>query len=810
MTTDVLGGHASSGAHAVAEARHVISRSADGAPEADDGGPLSTEAEDLMEEDVDTILYGVRNDDLESRIVLGEEEALESRRDEQGGLEPAHSIAVAAGSADSASSLLCHDSEVVRGTPTTAPAGWEYVPLPQDASARIAKLLASQRTFRAGRLSTRSTREAVRKIAREKGLLDVVADDLAYLERLWQPFEDNEDDGSFMLNHKPDQRPHFQRQWIAPECVETARVADGTIETVVEDRPILNLLQPIGYWARGLDPWFAHPIYLIPKGDGGQRVIDNLHDISEACYPPPPSFVMPSPFSLFGRGLYMTRIDLADAYYQVRVSPRMRNRLGVWLSGPRRARFRALPMGFSWSAAAFDAALRPVDMLFAALGVVTVRYADDFAVLATSPEELARSVELVIEILLSVGCGISPTKTYLVAATRMTFLGHTIDAARRTATWAPGRLAKVVAFTTKALRARTASLAEVRAFSGLVSFLTSMCPTLRSRRRPLDLFVARHPGDASAQLPLDDHALEACDWWGRNAACVAGRDWPMGLDGRRVWNVATDASDSAIGVVVTDPAGNTRPTFTVPLPPGDLRGSGPREYDGVAAALAIIGAELREGEALNIQLDATVAVWAATRGTARAPHMVDAANDVNALLLSLPPVAMSAFHVPREMNSVADAGSRGLGPSDAMLSEEAFELVQRACAGLGFFPQLDLFSFPNLSRCSHFVTPIPWAGADGVDGLVVGLSTPRPSYAFPPFSLARKVLSSLIPSYARRGVPLVCIVPAEDAPLAMAVPGANVTTRAIPPPELSLPPFTGRYSSSVKALIMVMVTPHRR
>ena len=501
-----------------------------------------------------------------------------------------------------------------------------------------------------------------------------------------------------------------------------------------------------------------HRIFTLPKPDGTRRGISDLPEIN-AYFDAPPTFVHPAVVCAIGRGRYAVRLDLRSAFYQPHLSPRMRRYFAFALSKEEVFVYHALPMGWTWSPVIFDALLRPFDVATHVSGLVVVRYADDILVIGDSPTHVARSLLTVVELLQRAGWQLALSKAFLVAASVLDFLGVSLDLEKRASRWARDKRDKVLRCM-KEIRGRgETTVRELRRLAGKLSFLLNTIPVFRCFVRPLFTTIAEHDGErVPFRLPPDVHA--SFDFWlSPDGNAVANRWWPFGLG--EAWTARTDASDVAVGWgTIGTPDGSTLPPGTVPLPP-HLAGTGSAVRETVAitylldylAAECRPGPRLRAGQAITLGLDAQVVVAATNRGTAKADDLVAEFKALATCLLRLPPLALRTYWIPREQNTQADAQSRKVSLSDAMLAEHTYQHLLRWWQHR---PAVDLFATLANTRAEVFYSRTPSAAAAGTDGLTAPV---RPfAYAFPPFSLAAP-LARLLFRYREANTPVLAILP---------------------------------------------------
>ena len=588
-----------------------------------------------------------------------------------------------------------------------------------------------------------------------------------------------------------------------------------TVEDILAKGAALTLggatTRPTAVWPEGRlegpdSPWF-HRLFTVPKSDGGVRGISDLRWVNK-CFPPPPSFAHPAVLSAF-QGRFAVRLDLTSAFYQPRVARALSHKFAFATPAGGAFRYVGLPMGWSWSPYLFDGLLAPFDALARALRLRVVRYADDILVLADSPGQLARDLRLVIDLLHAAGWQLALKKSYLVAASRVVFLGVAVDLATRTVRWARHKKAKTLAEISLLRAHNSASIRDLQRVAGRLIFLTSATPVFRAFARPM--FDALREWEALDASPDVLHTvsapLRACfSFWSSTAASsLTDRWWPVGLGPR--WHTRTDASDVAVGwEAVSAPDGSRLSAGTIPLGPGCTgKASAVRETTALVRLLEFLGSPdragppLREGDTLAVGLDAQVVVSSSTKGTARAPQLVAEFASLALLLLSLPPIALRTYWLPRSGNTEADARSRLISAADSRLADSVYQYLLH---WWGAEPLLDLFASAGNTRAPVFYAAHPSSAAAGVDGLSAPV-TPL-AYAFPPFALANLTAAMLI-RYRAAGVPVLAVLPA-DACLRMLGSWPDADRLPLPSLCISPPPYTS-VCPSPRPLMAIRVSP---
>ena len=495
---------------------------------------------------------------------------------------------------------------------------------------------------------------------------------------------------------------------------------------------------------RGHDQWY-HRLFCVAKADGGKRLISDLRTVNEHFARPPP-FSHPTIAQVACSGhKFGTKLDFRSAFYQPEVSADLSRAFCFMAGEASLATYTGLPMGWSWSPWLFDVICRPLDLLLAALGVSSVRYVDDLAILADTPAQLSVHLTVVACICSLTGWVISLKKTYVCAARSFVFLGVRTDLTSASVSWASTKRLKVHAACRAILDGHIVTREELECLTGRLSFLLQSMPLCRVFLRPF-YRLSSAINTTFSHEELAELRCCAAFWVSPAGDQIASRWWPLQSSGRPRWTGRTDASGVGLGWGrIACPDGTELSGGSVPIAPSmATAGSAVREAAALLALVAFLadprrpGPPIRSGDCLDFELDALVTVCSVNRGSAKASDLVDVLSDVARAILALPPVVLRLRWIPRALNTEADTRSRLVGPADSRLTDEAYAAL---CLWAGFAPVIDLFATATNARTSRFYSLLATASAEGLDGLSAPLADR--AYAYPPFGIAHLVLRQL-------------------------------------------------------------------
>ncbi|XP_064467818.1 uncharacterized protein LOC135378673 [Ornithodoros turicata] len=171
---------------------------------------------------------------------------------------------------------------------------------------------------------------------------------------------------------------------------------------------------------------FLSPFFLVPKKDRQLRPVLNLKQLN--------LFIHHEHFKMEGwdtvkdlllQGDYLVRIDLKDAYLSVPIAKRDRPWL-CFLHQGRCYQWNVLPFGLCSAPRVFTKIMKPIVAHLRSQGIRLVIFLDDILLMDQSPGRLRSSMQIVVNLLHSLGFVINQTKSHLTPTRTLTFLGFEI------------------------------------------------------------------------------------------------------------------------------------------------------------------------------------------------------------------------------------------------------------------------------------------------------------------------------------------------------------------------------------------------
>ena len=403
------------------------------------------------------------------------------------------------------------------------------------------------------------------------------------------------------------------------------------------------------------------PTFLIPKKDGGQRLIHDLRGINRCLLPPK--------FSLRGAreaadlvrsSKWLASLDLRHGYQQVAMSEDSRRFLGArW--GDRTVASTVLPFGLSISPYVFT---RITNWLARVIrmktGLKVVVYIDDFLLGGQSEEEVKRGMQEIKKLFIQLGVKTSLDKE-VGPARKIPFLGFEWDAGSKTVS-VPLERRKEYRRGVRNLLRHAQRRAVWRTVIGKLLFLAeAVAPAMRHTRSLMWASAKR-----SKLIEALGEAKQDLEWW--EQALSAPLEMPLILKPVSA-AITTDASDTGLGFLV-----DMRRQGGIEgggLPPKDFiqfKGASAAQDSEAHINLKELEALLRVLECHGEQLRGQRVVWYTDSATARAAIAHQGSqrlsketwNVAKSVLdrIQAEGIEVVPTHVPGRLNSAADNLSR--------------------------------------------------------------------------------------------------------------------------------------------------------
>ena len=499
----------------------------------------------------------------------------------------------------------------------------------------------------------------------------------------------------------------------------------------------------------------ASKLFAIPKTNGGRRVILDLREVNAAFQTRKirlPTFAAVA--AVATPGSWAAVIDIAAAFYNVRVSPSLASYFGFIYEG-KAYRFLVCPFGFTGSPWAwnrlFRPALRHLRKLLPDLSLVC--YVDDILIVGRSQEDVRVGVERASSALSDLGFSLKLDERSKPAQ-RIVFLGFELDCRQSTLVARTSKTGPLSAMAARVARAPSSTRRQLARLLGGLRALRPGMPWILTDTARLSNFlgllsVSGARWETRLSLPRDAR-LELL-----RLAPELRRPSPVQLvPPPPDWSLTTDASGWAWGAVTSDgdrvsrlfsPGENSLPASI-------------REALAVLYALQFFRPQWA-GRSVQVRSDATVVVSSIQARRARAPALIPimtAIRDLSAEMRGL----VSA-HVPGRSNVEADLLSRQQKFDMAhVLFREAFRLVT-ARIGLQRPIMVDLFGSASTAQTSVYVSARYDEQAIACNAFTARWDEWPSMWANPPWTLINRALGYTVSAClnALRDFELVLVTP---------------------------------------------------
>ena len=478
--------------------------------------------------------------------------------------------------------------------------------------------------------------------------------------------------------------------------------------------------QSLGFFAR---------MFVVPKTSGGWRPIIDLSALNK--HVKTTVFKMDTVQTVLlavRQGDWMCSIDLKDAYLQVPVHPDSRKLLRF--SSPQGVfQFKTLCFGLATAPQVFTRVMAPVAKILHQWGVRLLRYLDDWLILTESEDRCREARQLVIRICAELGIQVNLTKSKPAPTQRIEYLGMLLDSVSLRASPSVKRRTTLLRLVAEFLSSEQQPARTWRILLGHLASLTQLVPGGRLRTRALQIAMRRQWDfqDDAAILRWDLDCKRDLLWW-READLVGGTPLTSPHPDLSFWS---DASDHGWGAFlgsqgVSGQWSEQEKSLSINW----------RELRAIHLGLQHFSGEVT-GRAVAIFCDNTTAVaYLRNQGGTLSESLNEETQQILRWAEERKVSLVPQFILGKE-NVVADSLSRGsqvIG-TEWSLSPEVFQELRKK------WPvSVDLFATSLNHKCQVFFAPFQDPLAAGTDAFLQSWEGLQ-AYAFPPFSLVRKVLN---------------------------------------------------------------------
>lgn len=475
-------------------------------------------------------------------------------------------------------------------------------------------------------------------------------------------------------------------------------------------------------------------VFLRPKPNNKYRLILDLSEFNTE-YVEYQHFKMTNlkmALDLVRPGMFMSSIDLSDAYFTVPIHEASRKFLKFrWAN--RLFQFTALPNGLACAPRLFTKLMNPVFSYFRGKGWSCFQYIDDSIIMDPDFDRCKLITRKIAEKLTKLGFFVHETKSSLTPDQQLIFLGFLINSKHMIVSPTLEKKQKIFRAGLQLLNTPRPSIREVAGFVGIAGSYSVASDFGANHAKQIELArnkaLVRSKGDFDKLMVLSDEARNDIRWWLTNANNIQ-RSFEVV---KWVFTMSTDASLKGWGA--TSPLGNTN---------GRWSESEKLLHINVLEAKAILFALYcfvkQKGLAVRILSDNSTAVsYVNKKGGVHSPKCLEISQQIwdYAEKLNL---KLCAAHIPGKHNHLADMYSRHFKDNTEWeLRQEIFELIQTVWGK----PDIDLFASRLNNKCARYVSWKPDPASEMIDAFSFTWNF-KFIYAFPPFCLASRVWQKMM------------------------------------------------------------------
>ena len=477
---------------------------------------------------------------------------------------------------------------------------------------------------------------------------------------------------------------------------------------------------------------FVSNVFGREKPNGDIRMIIDLSDVNE--------FVEKFHFKmdhldvaldLMEEGVFMSSIDLKDAYYSIPIWENHRKYL-VFQWEQSLYRFNVLPFGLSSAPRVFTKVLKPVFSKLREQGISVLGYIDDSLIMANSVAECNEATLKLKNLFTELGFTINEEKSSLVPSQKIKFLGYVLDSVNMVVSPTDKKRQKALKLVDKLLMKKNF---KIRFVASAIGFIVDLCKGIdyggnhyRSLERDkiLALRRARSKGYEGSMF-ISKESRKDLRWWGKN---VKFRVKKIRLSQPQV-TLTTDASLQGWGAVHNDMKVGGRWT--------EHEQSEHINVLELRAILLGLQTFFKESEGLEILIrsDNTTAISYVNRmGGAKSIECQKIAKEIWDFCENRE-LWLSASYIPGKDNVEADFMSRHFTDNTEWTLNH--HIFQKICDTWGT-PDVDMFASRINCKVECYVSWSKDPLAYDNNAFTVDWNQWELIYAFPPFSLISKCL----------------------------------------------------------------------
>ena len=296
--------------------------------------------------------------------------------------------------------------------------------------------------------------------------------------------------------------------------VNEADIISQEIEKLVK-MEVLSAVEPCA-------DQFLSNVFIVPKHDGGHRLILNLKHSNE--YVEKHHFKMETlktALSLVKPNAFFGSLNLRQAYYSLPISKQCRKFLRFIWNGIV-YEYSCLPNGLSTGPRIFTKLLKPMYSSLRKLGHTNVAYIDDSFLQSDTYEECVRNISDTLQLADDLGFTVHKTKSVVIPQQQIVFVGFLLCSVSMTVKLPPEKCDDMISLCKEILAAKTIT---IRKFAQLIGKCVSVEPGVRYAALYYKLMEIErdealkiYKGDFDAKISLSAESKLCIEWWIDNIA----------------------------------------------------------------------------------------------------------------------------------------------------------------------------------------------------------------------------------------------------------------------------------------------------
>ena len=509
---------------------------------------------------------------------------------------------------------------------------------------------------------------------------------------------------------------------------------DNEIRTLLQ-KGAIQLVDPVSNQ-------FISNIFTRPKKSGGLRTIINLKHLNR--YLKKVHFKMEHIMTilpLIKRNMFMTSLDLKDAYFSLPIAKSSRKYLRFLWKG-QLYEYQCLCFGLSLAPFYFTKIMKPIFSQLRREGISCTYYIDDSLYLDNSCEKLESHTQRAMTLLKSLGFTINEEKSSVTPATQITHLGFVIDSSTYTISLPSQKIARIENECTQLL---TVKRITIRRFSKLIGLFVSSFLAVQHAQlhtRYLEIYKIRYLHKLQSYdrvIYLTQKVRSEIKWWRDNVSTHNGRSI-SDIIGFNNWQfeIYTDASILGWGATLFQAGKSISQTGGRWLGKEKMRHINFLELRAIQFALFAFQ-KFISSSSVRIQCDNTTAISYINKfGGCRNGSMNYLSRKIWLWCIDNK-ISLTAIHMPGIHNTIADKLSRKFIDNVEWSLDAA--IFAQLCSISGT-PDIDLFASRLNNKLPTYFSWRPDPFCKGVNAFSQSWDY-NYGYAFPPFNQISKVLHKL-------------------------------------------------------------------